>query len=89
MPPPPRSSIRSRCVAEVALIAVQVPGADSVSALGPHLATVMVEPRVFDALRVHCIAAEREHHWDVLAAGSIEPIRSRCTELARMRDEAA
>jgi hypothetical protein len=76
-------------VAEVALIAVQVSGADAVSAVGPHLASVMVEPRVVDALRVHCTAAEHEHHWDVLAAGSIEPIRSRCTELARLCRQAA
>ncbi len=71
-------------VAEVALIAVEVSGADAVSAVGPHLATVMVEPRVVDALRIHCTAPEHEHHWDVLAAGSIEPVRSRCTELARL-----
>ena len=76
-------------VAEVALTAVQVSGADAVSAIGPHLATVMVEPRVVDALKVHCISAEHEHHWDVLAAGSIEPIRSRCTELARLCHQAA
>lgn len=76
-------------VAEVALIAVEVSGADAVSAVGPHLATVMVEPRVVEALRVHCTAPEHEHHWDVLAAGSIEPVRSRCTELARLCREAA
>jgi hypothetical protein len=76
-------------VAEVALIAVEVSGAVAVSAVGPHLATVMVEPRVMEALRVHCAAPEHEHHWDILAAGSIEPVRSRCTELARLCREAA
>lgn len=76
-------------VAETALICVQVSGADAVSAVGPHLATVMVEPRVVDALRVHCVAPEHEHHWDILAAGTVEPVRSRCTELARLCREAA
>ena len=56
-------------VAEVALIAVTVSGPDAVSAVGPHLASVIVEPRVLDALRVHCTAPEHEHHWDILAAG--------------------
>ena len=76
-------------VAETALICVAVSGADAVSAVGPHLATVMVEPRVLDALRVHCVAPEHEVGWDVLAAGSIEPTRSRCTELARLCRDAA
>ena len=76
-------------VAEVALIAVEVSGADAVSAVGPHLATVLVEPRVMEALRVHCTAPEHEHHWDILAAGSVEPVRSRCTELARLCRRAA
>ena len=76
-------------VAETALVCVGVSGADAVSAVGPHLATVMVEPRVVEALRVHCTAPEHEHGWDVLAAGSIEPVRSRCTELARLSREAA
>ena len=76
-------------VAEMALICVEVSGPDAVSAVGPHLATVMVEPRVFDALQVHCTAPEHEHHWDVLAAGSIEPVRSRCIELARLCRTAA
>lgn len=76
-------------VAETALICVEVSGAEAVSAVGPHLATVMVEPRVVDALRVHCVAPEHEHHWDILAAGSIEPVRGRCTELARLCREAA
>lgn len=76
-------------VAEVALVAVEVSGAEAVSAVGPHLATVMVEPRVLEALRVHCTAPQHEHHWDILAAGSVEPVRSRCTELARLCREAA
>lgn len=76
-------------LAELALTCVEVSGADAVSAIGPHLATAMVEPRVLDALRVHCTAPEHEHHWDILAAGSIEPVRSRCTELARLCREAA
>ena len=76
-------------VAEVALIAVAVSGPDAVSAVGPHLASVIVEPRVLDALRVHCTMPEHEHHWDILAAGTVEPVRSRCTELARMCREAA
>jgi hypothetical protein len=76
-------------VAEVALIAVTVSGPDAVSAVGPHLASVIVEPRVLDALRVHCTGPEHEHHWDILAAGTVEPVRSRCTELARMCREAA
>ncbi|GAB3253982.1 hypothetical protein [Nocardioides dilutus] len=76
-------------LAEFALIAVEVSGADAVSAVGPHLATVLVEPRVVEALRLHCVAPEHEHHWDILAAGSIEPVRSRCTELARLCREAA
>ena len=29
------------------------------------------------------------YHWDILAAGSIEPVRSRCTELARLCRRAA
>lgn len=76
-------------VAETALICVQVSGADAVSAVGPHLAAVMLEPRVVDALRVHGVAPEHEHLWDILAAGSVEPVRSRCTELARLCREAA
>jgi len=76
-------------VAETALICVEVSGADAVSAVGPHLAAVMVEPRVFEALRVHCTAPEHEHRWDILAAGSVEPVRSRCTELARLSSRAA
>jgi hypothetical protein len=76
-------------VAEVALIAVEVSGPDAVSAVGPHLASVIVEPRVLEALRVHCTGPEHEHHWDILAAGTVEPVRSRCTELARMCREAA
>jgi hypothetical protein len=40
-------------------------------------------------LRVHCTGPEHEHHWDILAAGTVEPVRSRCTELARMCREAA
>jgi hypothetical protein len=76
-------------LAEFALIAVEVSGADALSTVGPHLATVMVEPRVVDALRVHCVSPEHEHHWDILAAGSIEPVRSRCNELARLCREVA
>lgn len=76
-------------LAEMAVICVEVSGADAATIVGPHLATAMVEPRVVDALRVHCTAPEHEHHWDVLAAGSIEPVRSRCTELARLCREAA
>jgi hypothetical protein len=76
-------------LAEFALIAVRVSGPDAVSVVGPHLASVIVEPRVLDALRVYCTAPEHEHHWDMLAAGTVEPVRSRCTELARLCREAA
>jgi hypothetical protein len=76
-------------IAELALLSVATAGAEVVGAIGPSLATVMVEPRIIDALRVHCTAPEHEHAWDVLAAGSIEPVRTRCTELARLCREAA
>ena len=71
-------------VAEVALIVVRVSGADGVASVGPHLAAVMYEPRVFEALQVHCAESEHARGWRLLASGLPEPARSRCLAMAEL-----
>ena len=71
-------------VAEGVMIAMTVIGNDAASALAPHIAAVILEPRVFEALRGHCISAEHADFWRALAECSTGPARSRCADLARL-----
>ena len=71
-------------VAEVAFIAITVSGVDGAHTVAPHVGAVILDERVFQALREHCTSAEHAAHWSVLADCSVEPVRSRCDELARL-----
>jgi hypothetical protein len=71
-------------VAEVAFIAITVRGIEGASTVAPHVGAVILDQRVFEALRDHCTAAEHAAHWSALAESSVEPVRSRCAELARL-----
>jgi len=69
-------------VAEVALIAARVSdGAAAVVA--PHLATALVDSRVFAAVLTHCAGEEQEGPWRRLAASTWSPVRERCLEIAK------
>ena len=71
-------------VAEVAFIAITVSGMSGASTVAPHVGAVILDQPVFEALREHCTSAEHAAHWSVLADCSVEPVRSRCEELARL-----
>jgi hypothetical protein len=71
-------------VAEMALIAVQVSGTSAAQVLAAHVAAVILEARVYAAMREHCTARENASGWTILADCSVEPARSRCIELARL-----
>ena len=71
-------------VAEVAFIVITVSGDQGASTVAPHVGATILDPRVFEALREHCTSAEHAAHWSVLADCSVEPVRSRCEELARV-----
>lgn len=71
-------------VAEVAFIVITVSGVHGASTVAPHVGAVILDPRVFEALRRHCTSAEHAAHWSMLADCSVEPVRSRCDELARL-----
>jgi hypothetical protein len=71
-------------VTEVAFIAITVSGVDGASTVAPHVGAVILDDRVFEALRRHCTSAEHAAHWSMLAGCSVEPVRSRCDELARL-----
>ncbi len=68
-------------VAEVALLVAEA-SPQAAAAVGPHLAVVLVEPRVRAAVRRHCTAPEDAPAWSLLAHCTPEPARSRCRELA-------
>jgi hypothetical protein len=71
-------------VAEVAFIAIGVAGDDAAATVAPHVAAVILEPRIFEAMRIHCTAPEHAAAWQALAGCATEPVRSRCAELARL-----
>jgi hypothetical protein len=71
-------------VAEVAFIAIGVAGDDAAATVAPHVAAVILEPRVFEAMRAHCTSPEHARAWEALAGCATEPMRSRCAELARL-----
>jgi hypothetical protein len=71
-------------VAEVAFIAMDVSGRAAADRLAPHIAAVIFEPRVFEAIRQHGASAEHVEHWQWLAEASTPPARGRCHELARL-----
>lgn len=71
-------------VAEVAFIAITVSGMSGASTVAPHVGAVILDQPVFEAMREHCTSAEHAAHWSVLADCSVEPVRSRCEELARL-----
>ena len=71
-------------VAEFAFIVVTVGGAEGAGTVAPHVGAVILDEPVFEALRRHCTAAEHAAHWSTLADCSVEPVRSRCEELARL-----
>ena len=75
-------------VCEVGLIAAEV-SEGSFAPVGPHVATVLADPEVFEGARVHCTEPHRESHWRTLAAVMPEPARSRCLELAIVCRQAA
>lgn len=73
------------CVVEVALIVAEVSG--DIGPVASHLTSVMVDPRVFEAVKQH---GTREGHgrlWRILAAGTPSPVRDRCLELAALVEE--
>jgi hypothetical protein len=71
-------------VAEVAFIAMTVSGREAADRLAPHIAGVILEPRVFEAMQRHCVAGEHAEHWQWLTEASTAPARERCAELARL-----
>jgi hypothetical protein len=71
-------------VAEVALGAIALIGDDAAATVAPHVAAVIVERHVFEAMRQHCTSADNASRWQALAGCSTEPARSRCEELARL-----
>ncbi|KRF36955.1 hypothetical protein [Nocardioides sp. Soil805] len=71
------------CVAEVALIAARV-SPTGASAVAPHLAAVLMDPRVHEALRAHAVRPGEAPQWETLAAVTPSPVRERCLDLARL-----
>ena len=71
-------------VAEVALQTVELLGAEAAGAVGPHVSAVLLEPRIFEAVRRHCTSSDHAQVWQILAECTTEPTRSRCDELARL-----
>ena len=69
-------------VCEVALIAAEV-APKGLIACGPHVATVIVEPAVFEAAMEHCTTREKRIGWERIADAVPEPARGRCLALAR------
>ena len=71
-------------VAEGAFVVLDVMGARGASLVAPHVGAVILDQHVFEALREHCTSAEHATHWSMLADSAVEPVRSRCAELARL-----
>ena len=69
-------------VAEVALLAAAISGDQAFCAVGPHLTAVLVDSRIFGAVRSHCTAPEHEPAWRLLATSTTSPVHERCLELA-------
>lgn len=68
-------------VAEFALMAVTV-SESSGPVVGPHVGSVLVDPRIHEAVQVHAVAPEHEEAWRVLAAHTSSVVRARCEALA-------
>lgn len=75
------------CVAEVALIVAEVSG--DIGPVSSHLTAVMVDPRVFEALKQHGIREGQAPLWRILAAGTPSPVRDRCLQLASLSERRA
>jgi hypothetical protein len=71
-------------IAELAMVVMTAMGDDEDPVIGPHVATVLLEPRQFEAVKAHCTSPGHASVWATLAALVPEPARSRCAELARV-----
>lgn len=75
------------CVAELGLVVARVTG--DAGPVAPHVTAVMMDPRVFEALKQHSTLDGSGPFWRILAAATPSPVRDRCVRLAELSDERA
>jgi hypothetical protein len=68
---------------ELALAAVAASPA-AAEDLAPHIAVVLLDTGTFEAAKATCIAPEHARSWQLLAAGTDQPVRARCLHLAQL-----